>query len=68
MKSIMAMPFFHPPGLAGPPSKIVFPLMLLDSGTSMVVDIFGIKNERSFKDIYYKDIFKMVWNVDIEMD
>jgi hypothetical protein len=34
----------------------------------MVVDIFGIKNERSFKDIYYKDIFKMVWNVDIEMD
>jgi hypothetical protein len=68
MKSIMAMPFFHPPGLAGPPSKIVFPLMLLDSGTSMVVDIFGFKNERSLKDIYYKDIFKMVWNVDIEMD
>jgi hypothetical protein len=64
----MAMPFFHPPGLAGPPSKIVFPLMLLDSGTSMVVDIFGFKNERSLKDIYYKDIFKMVWNVDIEMD
>jgi hypothetical protein len=54
IKSIMAMPFFHPPGLAGPPSKIVFPLMLLDSGTSMVVDIFGFKNERSLKDIYYK--------------
>jgi hypothetical protein len=34
----------------------------------MVVDIFGFKNERSLKDIYYKDIFKMVWNVDIEMD
>ena len=41
MKSIMATPFFHPPGLAGA-TTTAFPLAtLLDSGMSMVVDIFG---------------------------
>ena len=46
MKSIMATPFFHPPGLSGA-TTTAFPLAtLLDSGISMVVDMFGFGEYR----------------------